>query len=183
MVAAIIIGALVVLALAWGVASYNGLVAMRNRVENAWSTIDVQLKRRYDLIPNLIETVKGYASHERETLEAVTQARTQAMEARGAGDKAVAESQLSQALFNLRAVAEAYPDLKANTSFAQLQSELTNTEDKIAFARQSYNDTVNRYDTKRQTVPTNLVAGFGNFPDYEYFEADPDSRTPVKVEF
>lgn len=183
MVTLIIIVVLVVLVVGWGVAAYNSLISLRNRVENAWSTIDVQLKRRYDLIPNLVETVKGYASHERETLDAVTQARTQAMEAGSVPEQAAAESQLSQALFNLRAVAEAYPDLKANQNFAQLQSELTNTEDKIAFARQSYNDTVNRYDTKRQTVPTNIVAGFGNFEEYEYFEADPDSRTPVKVEF
>ena len=183
MIVWIVIGVVIVLALVWAVASYNSLVALRNRVENAWSTIDVQLKRRYDLIPNLVETVKGYAAHERETLDAVTQARTRAMEATSVHDQAAAESQLSQALFNLRAVAEAYPDLKANENFAQLQRELTNTEDKIAFARQSYNDTVNRYDTKRQTVPTNIVANFGDFHDYEYFEADPDSRTPVKVEF
>lgn len=174
---------LVVLVVLWGVVSYNGLVSLRNRVQNAWSTIDVQLKRRYDLIPNLVETVKGYASHERETLEAVTNARTQAMSAGSVADKAAAESQLSQALFNLRAVAEAYPDLKANENFAQLQSELTNTEDKIAFARQSYNDTVNRYDTKRQSVPANIVANFGTFEDFSYFEADPDSRSAVKVEF
>ena len=183
MTTVIVVGVLVLLIVGWAVASYNGLVALRNRVQNAWSTIDVQLKRRYDLIPNLVETVKGYASHEQETLDAVTRARTRAMEAPGVADRAAAESELSQALFNLRAVAEAYPDLKANENFARLQNELTNTEDRIAFARQSYNDTVNRYDTKRQTVPTNLVAGFGNFPDYEYFEADPDSRTPVRVDF
>lgn len=183
MIAWIIVGVLVALIVFWAVAAFNSLVGLRNRVQNAWSTIDVQLKRRYDLIPNLVETAKGYAAHERETLDAVTQARARAMEAGSVGDQASAESQLSQALFNLRAVAEAYPDLKANENFARLQDELTNTEDKIAYARQNYNDTVNRYDTKRQTMPTNIMANFGTFEDYPYFEADPDSRTPVKVEF
>jgi LemA protein len=183
MIAWIVVGVIVALVLVWAAVAYNSLVSLRNEVRNAWSTIDVQLKRRYDLIPNLVETVKGYASHERETLDAVTQARARAMEAGSVGDQAAAESQLSQALFNLRAVAEAYPDLKANENFAQLQDELTNTEDKIAFARQGYNDTVNRYDTKRQSVPANIVANFGTFEDFSYFEADPDSRSAVKVEF
>ena len=174
-VAVVIIGGFVL--------GYNSLVRLRNRVENAWATIDVQLKRRYDLIPNLVETVKGYASHERETLDAVTQARAQAMAAEGAREKAQAESDLSQALFNLRAVAEAYPDLKANQNFAQLQDELTNTEDRIAGARQAYNQAVRKYDTRRQSIPTNIIAGVANFPSFDYFEADPDSRSPVEVQF
>ena len=165
------------------VVGYNGLVGLRNSVENAWASIDVQLKRRYDLIPNLVETVKGYASHERETLEAVTNARANAMAADNAADQARAENELSQALFNLRAVAEAYPDLKANQNFQQLQDELTNTEDRIAFARQGYNDAVRRYDTRRQSIPWNIVAGVANFEPFEYFEADPDSRSPVEVQF
>ena len=177
-------GAVVALLVLMLVLSYNGLVRLRNQVQNAWAAIDVQLRRRYDLIPNLVETVKGYASHERETLEAVTQARAKAMAASGgAGDQAAAESELSQALFNLRAVAESYPDLKADRNFAQLQDELTNTENRIAGARQGYNEAVRRYDTKRQSIPTNIVAGLANFETHEYFEADPDSRSPVEVEF
>jgi LemA protein len=178
----IVLGIVVVLVVLF-VGAYNALVKLRNRVQNAWSQIDVQLKRRYDLIPNLVETVKGYASHERETFQAVTDARAAAMAATNVKDQARAENELSQALFNLRAVAEQYPDLKANQNFAQLQSELTNTEDRIAFARQAYNDTVQRYDTRRQSIPTNIVAGIANFQSYDYFEADPDSRSAVKVEF
>jgi LemA protein len=178
----IVLGIVVVLVVLF-VGAHNALVKLRNRVQNAWSQIDVQLKRRYDLIPNLVETVKGYASHERETFQAVTDARAAAMAATNVKDQARAENELSQALFNLRAVAEQYPDLKANQNFAQLQSELTNTEDRIAFARQAYNDTVQRYDTKRQSIPTNIVAGIANFQSYDYFEADPDSRSAVKVEF
>jgi LemA protein len=163
--------------------AYNGLVGLRNRVQNAWAQIDVQLKRRYDLIPNLVETVKGYAAHERETLDAVTQARANAMAATNVGDQARAENELSQALFNLRAVAEQYPDLKANQNFAQLQDELTNTEDRIAGSRQAYNEAVRAYDTRRQSIPANIVAALAKFEAYEYFETDPDSRSPVKVEF
>ncbi len=179
----IVIVVVLLLVLVWAVSAYNGLVTQRNRVQNAWSTIDVQLKRRYDVIPNLLETVKGYAQHERDVLTAVTQARESAMNAHSVGEQAIAESDLSKALFNLRAVAENYPDLKASDRFGQLQEELTNTEDKIAFARQAYNDTVNRYDTKRQKMPTNIIAGIANFEAYEYFEADPDSRSPVQVKF
>ncbi len=179
----LIIGGIVALLVVAFAAMYNSLVNLRNRVQNAWSQIDVQLKRRYDLIPNLVETVKGYAAHERETFQAVTEARAAAMAATTVADQARAENELSQALFNLRAVAEQYPDLKANENFAQLQSELTNTEDRIAFARQAYNDTVQRYDTRRQTIPTNIVASLADFEPYEYFEADPDSRSAVKVQF
>ncbi len=183
MTALIIIVVVVLLLLIWAVAGYNGLVTQRNRVQNAWSTIDVQLKRRYDLIPNLLETVRGYASHERDVLTAVTAARTAAMDATGVREQAQAENALSSALFNLRAVAEDYPDLRASEQFGQLQEELTNTEDRIAFARQAYNDSVNRYDTKRQRVPTNVIANVGGFEAYEYFEADTDSRSPVQVKF
>jgi LemA protein len=183
MVALIVLAVVVVGLLVWVVAGYNGLVSQRNRVQNAWATIDVQLKRRYDLIPNLLETVQGYAAHERDVLTAVTAARTAAMESSGVREQAKAENQLSRALFDLRAVAEEYPDLRASERFGQLQDELTNTEDRIAFARQAYNDTINRYDTKRQRIPTNLIANVGGFEAYEYFEADTDSRTPVQVKF
>jgi len=183
MTALIVIVVVVLLVLVWAVASYNGLVTQRNRVQNAWSTIDVQLKRRYDLIPNLLETVKGYAAHERDVLTSVTAARTSAIEASGVREQAAAENDLSRALFNLRATAEDYPDLKASEQFGQLQEELTNTEDRIAFARQAYNDSVNRYDTKRQKLPSNVIANLSNFEAYEYFEADTDSRSPVQVKF
>jgi len=183
MTALIVIVVVVLVVLVWAVVSYNGLVTQRNRVQNAWSTIDVQLKRRYDLIPNLLETVRGYAAHERDVLTSVTAARTAAMEASGVREQAAAENELSRALFNLRATAEDYPDLKASEQFGQLQEELTNTEDRIAFARQAYNDSVNRYDTKRQKLPTNVIANVGNFEAYEYFEADADSRSPVQVKF
>ena len=179
----IVIVVVLLLAAVWAMSGYNGLVTQRNRVQNAWSTIDVQLKRRYDLIPNLLETVKGYAEHEREVLTAVTRARANAMSADTVPEHAKAENDLSQALFNLRATAEAYPDLKASDQFGQLSEELTNTEDKTAFARQAYNDSVNRYDTKRQKLPTNLIANLVGFEAYEYFEADADSRSPVEVKF
>jgi LemA protein len=179
----IVIVVVVLLVLVWAVSAYNGLVTQRNRIQNAWATIDVQLKRRYDLIPNLLETVKGYAQHERDVLTHVTEARAAAMRADGVREQAQAENELSRALFDLRAVSENYPQLQANAQFGQLAEELTNTEDKIAFARQAYNDTVNRYDTKRQTIPTNIIAGVAGFEAYEYFEADADSRTPVEVKF
>jgi len=162
---------------------YNGLVKLRNRIENAWSQIDVQLKRRYDLIPNLVETVKGYAAHERETLEAVIQARNMAVSAQGVGDQAQAENMLSGALKSLFAVSEAYPDLKANQNFLNLQEELTSSEDRIAYARQFYNDTVNRYNTKTQTFPTVVLAGMFNFGQREYFEAEGEATGPVRVQF
>ncbi len=162
---------------------YNGLVKLRNRIENAWAQIDVQLKRRYDLIPNLVETVKGYASHERETLEAVIQARNMAVSAEGVGDQAQAENLLSGALKSLFAVSEAYPDLKANQNFLNLQEELTGTEGRIAYARQFYNDTVLRYNTKIQTFPAVVIAGMMRFTAREYFEAEPESRDNVSVSF
>jgi LemA protein len=168
---------------AYLVMTYNGLVSLRNRIENSWAQIDVQLKRRYDLIPNLVETVKGYAAHEAQTLEAVIQARNMAISAQGAHDQANAENMLTGALKSLFAVSEAYPDLKANQGFLQLQEELTGTEGRIAYARQFFNDVVNKYNTKIQSFPAVLIARQMGFTEREYFEADDDSRGPVQVQF
>jgi LemA protein len=181
--ALIIILVIVVLVGIYAVFSYNGLVSLRNRIENAWAQIDVQLKRRYDLIPNLVETVKGYASHERETLDAVIEARNAGMNASGPHDQAEAENQITGALKSLFALSEAYPDLKANQNFAQLQEELTGTEGRIAYARQFYNDTVYRYNTKIQSFPSNVLANAFSFSEREYFEADDESRGPTQVQF
>ena len=183
MLALIIILVVVVLLGLYAVVSYNGLVGLRNRIENAWAQIDVQLKRRYDLIPNLVETVKGYASHERETLDAVIQARNAGMNAAGPHEQAEAENQITGALKSLFALSEAYPDLKANQNFAQLQEELTGTEGRIAYARQFYNDTVYRYNTKVQSFPANVLAGAFRFSEREYFQADDESRGPTQVSF
>jgi len=175
---------LVVVVGLWLAATYNRLVALRNNVEGAWADIDVQLTRRHDLIPNLVETVKGYAAHERETLEAVIQARNTAVGASSPGTQAAAEGALTGALRQLFAVAEAYPDLKADQNFRELQAELSATEDRIATSRNRYNAAVQTYDTARETFPTNIVVGLFNFPPREYFEVDdPDGRGPVKVEF
>jgi LemA protein len=174
---------LVVLVVLYGVVLYNGLVRLRNRIEGAWAQIDVQLRRRYDLVPNLVETVKGYATHERETLEAVTQARNAAIGAEGVQDQAKAENMLTGTLKSLFAVSEAYPDLKANQNFLQLQEELTATEGRIAYARQYYNDAVQRYNTRIQQFPAVVVAGPAGFKEREYFEADDTSRGPVTVSF
>ena len=162
---------------------YNGLVKLKNKVEAAWAQIDVQLTRRAELIPNLVETVKGYAAHEKSTLDAVVQARTSAMAATGPKDKAEAENVLSGALKSVFALSEAYPDLKANENFLSLQETLTATEDKIAYARQFYNDTVNGYNTKIETVPYSIIARVFHFEEREYFEADGAARGPVEVEF
>jgi LemA protein len=181
----VIIGVLV-LVLLIVVIIYNSLIRSRNRVDNAWSQIDVQLRRRYDLIPNLVETVKGYAAHERQTLEAVTSARANAMDAqqRGTvGQQAQAENALTGALKSLFAVSEAYPDLKANQNFLQLQEELTSTEDRIAYARQFYNDSVLNYNNSIQVFPKNILAGMFNFEKREFFEGEPEAEGPVKVEF
>ncbi len=186
MVAVIVVIAVVVVLLLLVALFYNGLVRTRNRVDNAWSQIDVQLKRRYDLIPNLVETVKGYAAHERQTLEAVTNARSNAINAQSGGNvqaQAQAENALSGALKSLFAVAEQYPDLKANQNFLQLQEELTSTEDRIAYARQFYNDAVLNYNNKIQVFPRNLLAGTFNFDKRQYFEGDPEATGPVKVQF
>jgi len=176
----------VVLIVVWGVVAYNRLVRLRNQVDASWAQIDVQLKRRYDLIPNLVETVKGYAAHERGTLEAVVAARGAAINAAqtpGVADRAQAENVLTQALGRLFALAEAYPDLKANQNFAALQGELANTEDKIAYARQFYNSAVQTFNTAVQTLPTNIVAGMGGFRAKDFFEAAGGERGPVQVRF
>src|SRR4051794_12125880 len=179
----IVIGVLVVLFLLWLMIGYNGLVSRRNRVDGAWSQIDVQLKRRHDLIPNLVETVKGYAAHERGTFEAVTNARANAINAQGPEQQAQAENQLSGALKSLFAVAEAYPDLKANQNFLNLQEEITSTEDRIAYARQFYNDSVVTYNTKIQQFPTVILANTFNFEARELFDAEPGDTEPVQVQF
>ena len=185
MVAVIVIVAIVVILLLVLMLSYNGLVKTRNRVDNAWSQIDVQLKRRHDLIPNLVETVKGYAAHERGTLEAVTNARANAINAssQGVAEQAQAENVLSGALKSLFAVAEAYPDLNANQNFLQLQEELTSTEDRIAYARQFYNDSVLNYNNRIQTFPRNVIANSFNFQKREFFETAPEETGPVRVQF
>jgi len=177
----IVIAAIVLIGL---VSLYNGLKILRNRVENAWSQIDVQLKRRYDLIPNLVETVKGYAAHERETLERVIQARNMAMTASGVKEQGQAENMLTGALKSLFALSEQYPNLKANENFMMLQEELAGTEGKIAFARQFHNDCVMKYQTKKELFPSNIVAGMFSFPDKEYFEIEaPAERQAPKVSF
>ncbi len=181
----IIIGVIVILILIF-VGMYNGLVRARNETKNAWSQIDVQLKRRYDLIPNLVETVKGYAAHERQTLEAVIQARNVAISAAGQGVDAQgkAEQQLTGALGRLFALAESYPQLKANQNFLALQEELTSTENKIGFSRQYYNDSVLRYNNRLQSFPSNIVAGMFGFKSVEYFEVTaPAEREVPKVTF
>ncbi len=178
----ILVAVLVVLALAL-VTLYNRLVRLRNRTENAWSQVDVQLKRRYDLIPNLVETVKGYAAHERQTFEEVTAARTRAQQASGVAQQAEAENVLTAAIGRLFAVAEAYPELRASENFQQLQGELTQTESRIAVARQVYNDTVLTYDNAIQTIPANLVAGLFGFASKPYFEVEEPAREAPQVRF
>jgi len=166
------------------IAIYNGLVRKRMQVRNAWSQIDVQLKRRYDLIPNLVETVKGYASHERETLERVVQARQQAIAARDVREQGHAENMLTGALRQLFALSEAYPDLKANQNFMQLQEELTSTENKIGFARQHYNNTVERYNASIQTFPAVMLASMFGFGPEDFFEIEEaDQREAPQVKF
>lgn len=189
----LVLGALIVIA--WGVSTYNGLVMRRNRFKNAFSQIDVQLKRRYDLIPNLVETAKGYLKHERETLEAVMQARAGAVAAHGpaASDPTdaeavkrltTAEGVLGASLGRLMAVVEAYPNLKADQNMMQLSEEMTSTENKIAFARQAYNDAVMDYNTAREVFPASVVAGFGNFQAAQPYEIqDGAQREAPKVQF
>jgi LemA protein len=185
MTATVIILAAVVVAVLWLAAAYNGLVSLRNRAKEAWSDIDVQLKRRYDLIPNLVETVKGYATHEREAFENVTAARSRAMGAGTLKDKAEAEDALSGTLKTLFAVSENYPQLRASENFQKLQDELTDTEDKIQAARRFYNGNVRDLNTKIETVPTNIIASMFNFQKIEFFGLEKDSaaREPVQVKF
>ena len=163
---------------------YNGLIKLKNASEQAWSDVDVQLKRRYDLIPNLVETVKGYASHEKETFEQVVQARNQAMSASSPGEKAQAENFLQSTLKSLFALAEAYPDLKANQNFLDLQNELSNIEEQIQLARRYYNAVVRDLNTKIESVPSNIVANMFHFDKKEYFELDTDEeRQTPEVSF
>jgi LemA protein len=186
--AVIIIIVVVVLAVLFFVFSYNRLVRSRQRIDGAWSQIGVQLERRHDLIPNLVETVKGYAAHERGTLEAVVQARNTAVQAQqsqqsGPAAQAQAENVLTGALRQLFALAEAYPDLKANQNFLNLQEELTSTEDRIAYARQFYNDSVVSYNARIQSIPSNIIAGMFNFTPREYFEAEQGAAEVPRVQF
>ncbi len=184
LIAGLVILGIVVIVGFMAVGMYNRLVRLRNRAEESWAQIDVQLKRRHDLIPNLVETVKGYAAHERGVLEEVTRARSQAVAAGGVREQAQAEGQLTQALRSLFAVAESYPDLKADQNFRELQAELARTEDLIASSRQVYNASVRDYDTAREVFPTNIMAGMFNFSEREYFEVeDPEDRGPVEVRF
>ncbi len=183
MVAVIIVVVIIVVVALLFWLGFNGIVRRRNQVDNAWSQIDVQLKRRHDLIPNLVETVKGYAAHERGTFEAVTNARANAISAQGPAQQAEAENVLSGALKSLFAVAEAYPDLKASRNFLALQEELTATEDKIAYARQFYNDSVLSYNTRIQQFPGVLIAGMFHFDKREFFDAEPGETEPVQVNF
>lgn len=178
----ILIG-VVVFALLYGVSLYNGFVKLATRVEEAWSDIDVQLKRRYDLIPNLINTVKGYAAHESGLFQKVTEARSQAMQAGSVADHGAAENMLTGALKSLFAVAENYPDLKANTNFLELQRELSDTENKIQASRRFYNGTVMELNTKVDMFPSNIVANMFKFVKREFFEIEEGEKEPVKVEF
>jgi LemA protein len=176
----IIIGALVLIV----IGMYNSLITLRNRCDNAWSQVDVQLRRRYDLIPNLVETVKGYAKHEREVFEKVTQARASAINAQTVKEQGQAENMLTGALKSLFAVAEAYPDLKANQNFLMLQEELAGTEGKVAYARQFYNDVVMKFNMKQQVFPSNIIANMFGFKIKDYFQIEDEiAKGPVKVSF
>lgn len=181
---ALIIVAVVVVLIIAIIAIYNGLVQSRQKVKNAWSQIDVQLQRRFDLIPNLVESVKGYMKHEKDVLEKVTELRSSWADANTVVEKANLDNALSQSLKSIMAIAENYPDLKANQNFSELQEELRNTENKIAFSRQFYNDSVTRYNTKLEVVPSNIIASMFNFKPEELFEVDnPEAKKNVKVEF
>ena len=184
----IVIVLLVVLLVIWGIGIYNGLVNLRNRVANGWAQIDVQLKQRADLVPNLVQTVKGYASHESTVLEEVTKARADVAQAQAAGGdqmqaRADAEQRLGQSLVTLMARAEAYPELKANQNFLDLQRQLKDLEDKIAYARQFYNDVVQKFNTRIETVPSNIIASLFHFRQAQYFQADEGSRQAPVVDF
>ena len=179
----IFVGILVVLVI-WVISMYNGLVKERMKVKNSWSQIDVQLQRRFDLIPNLVETVKGYMQHESDVLTKVTELRTSWANAKTVGEKAELDNQLSDTLKTIMAVSENYPDLKANQNFSELQEELRNTENKISYSRQFYNDSVTKYNTKIQTIPTNIIAGMFNFKEEEFFKTESEeARHNVKVSF
>ncbi|MEO6034790.1 MAG: LemA family protein [Verrucomicrobiota bacterium] len=179
----IVLGGVVLLVGLWLMGAYNTLVRLRQAVKNAWAQIDVQLKRRHDLIPNLVNTVKGYATHEKSTLEAVINARARATSVTVPADKIKTERELSGALGRLLAVAESYPDLKANQNFLSLQSELASTEDRIAFSRQAYNDSATQLNTAVQSFPTVLIAGIFGFKEEPFFEAPAEEKSVPKVEF
>jgi LemA protein len=186
MIALWIVLGIIVILIFFVIGAYNSLVALRNMLKNAWAQIDVQLKRRYDLIPNLVETVKGYAKHERETFEMVTKARNlaQAASSSGIAERGKLEGELGMALGRLLAVAEAYPELKANTNFLALQEELTSTENKISFSRQAYNDSVLQFNNKIQMFPSNIIAGMFHFIAAEFFQTTtPAEREAPKVSF
>lgn len=175
---------LIVLVFIIAIGIYNTLISLRNRCDNAWAQVDVQLRRRYDLIPNLVETVKGYAKHEREVFERVTEARSKAMDASTVKEQGQAENQLAGALKTLFAVAENYPDLKANQNFLMLQEELAGTEGKVAYARQFYNDSVMKFNVRQQVFPSSIVAHMFNFKEKDYFDiGEETAKGPVKVSF
>ena len=179
----LVILGIAVVAVLWVVYLYNRLIVLRNRIDNAWSQIDVQLRRRYDLIPNLVESVKGYAAHEKGTFEKVTEARASMASATTVAEQGQAQNMITQALKSLFAVAEAYPDLKASENFKMLQEELSGTESKIAYARQFYNDTAMAYNTLIQSFPANMLAGTFGFTEREYFAMEETAREPIKVQF
>lgn len=178
----LILGIILVI-VAWFILTYNNFVNLRNRVKNAWAQIDVQLKRRYDLIPNLVETVKGYAKHEKEIFENIAELRAKAMGATSIKDIGESNNQITGTLKTLFAIAENYPELKANEEFLKLQEELTNTENKIAFSRQFFNDIVMNYNAAQQKIPANLIAGMMNLKPEEYYPVDEAEKGPVKVQF
>ena len=179
----IILLSIIGLTVLWVIFTYNRLVVLRNRIQNAWSQIDVQLRRRYDLIPNLVETVKGYAAHEKEVFEKVTEARAATTNAQGIAAQGQAQNMISDALKSLFAVAENYPQLKANENFMMLQEELSGTESKIAYARQFYNDSVMQFNALIQSFPANVIAGMFGFSTHEYFPMEDVAREPIKVQF
>ncbi len=174
---------IIVILIAFIISTYNGLVQSKMKVDNAWSQIDVQLQRRFDLIPNFVETVKGYMNHEQETFEKIATLRTSWANAKTVEDKAKLDNELSASLKTIMAVSENYPELKANTNFMQLSEELSNTENKISFSRQFYNDTVTMYNTKLQVFPSNIIAGMFNFSARDLFKSDDEARKNVKVDF
>lgn len=174
---------IIFLIIAFIISTYNGLVQSKMKVDNAWSQIDVQLQRRFDLIPNFVETVKGYMTHEQETFEKIASLRTSWANATSVNDKVELNNQLSSTLKTLMAVSENYPELKANENFLQLSEELSNTENKLSFSRQFYNDTVTMYNTKLQVFPSNIIAGMFNFTARELFKTDDEARKNVKVDF
>lgn len=183
MIGYIILGIVAIIVI-WAIVAYNGFITARQRVKNAWSQIDVQLQRRFDLIPNLVECVKGYMAHEKDVLEKVTQLRTSWANASSVSEKAKLDGELAGALKTIMAVSENYPDLKANQNFSELQEELRNTENKVSYSRQFYNDTVTRYNTKLEVFPSNLIASMFHFTPEALFEVDtPETKKNVKVDF